>query len=314
MEDRSGMGLNTEDDHVADAASVGGVIAQSGVTGGPGAPDSGLPGPTGAPEPQTPGAGAGAAGGVLGGNDNGDAGEPGETRAPLPAGLGAGAFVAKFVIAVDGPAGSGKSSVSKAAARALGFDYQDTGAAYRALAWHVVRSGVDLDDASAILAAWDTFDYTIGTDPDEYFVRVGSEDVTDAIRTPEVTAAVAHIAKLPEVRERLVQLFRTVMRKASAPGFITEGRDITTVVAPDAEVRILLTADESVRMARRSAEVTTQSAEETARALARRDQADSRVVDFMNAADGVTTVDSTDLDFDQTVQAVVDLARAASTD
>ncbi|MFZ7087627.1 (d)CMP kinase [Curtobacterium sp. RRHDQ10] len=236
------------------------------------------------------------------------------TRDPLPAGLAAGAFVAKFVIAVDGPAGSGKSSVSRAAARALGFDYQDTGAAYRALAWHALRSGVDLDDPAEVLGAWDSFDYAIGTDPDDYFVRVGTDDVTEPIRSPEVTAAVAHIAKLPEVRERLVQLFRSVMRKAAAPGIITEGRDITTVVAPDAEVRILLTADESVRMARRSAEVTTQSAEETARALAHRDQADSRVVDFMNAADGVITVDSTDLNFDQTVQAVVDLARAASTD
>ncbi|WP_241004879.1 (d)CMP kinase, partial [Pseudomonas viridiflava] len=87
--------------------------------------------------------------------------------------------------------------------------------------------------------------------------------MTEAIRTPDVTGAVAHIAKLPDVRKRLVQLFRNVMRKTDAPGIITDGRDITTVVAPDAEVRILLTADESVRMARRSAEVTTQSAAET---------------------------------------------------
>ncbi|MDM7886859.1 (d)CMP kinase [Curtobacterium sp. RHCJP20] len=230
----------------------------------------------------------------------------------MPSGLPQGAFVAKTVIAVDGPAGSGKSSVSRAAARALGFGYQDTGAAYRALAWHALQQGVDLDDAAAVVASWDTFDYSIGTDPDDTFVRVGDTDVTEAIRTPEVTAAVAHIAKLPEVREKLVQLFRQVMRKADAQGIITEGRDITTVVAPDAEVRILLTADESVRMARRSAEVTTQSAAETSAALARRDAADAKVVDFMNAADGVTTLDSTDLDFDQTVQAVVDLARAAT--
>ncbi|MEN0104090.1 MAG: (d)CMP kinase, partial [Curtobacterium sp.] len=111
----------------------------------------------------------------------------------MPAGLADGAYVAKFVIAVDGPAGSGKSSVSRAAARALGFGYQDTGAAYRALAWHALQQQVDLDDADAILASWDTFDYEIGTDPDAYFVRVAGTDVTDAIRTPEVTAAVAHI-------------------------------------------------------------------------------------------------------------------------
>jgi len=298
------MGMNDSDDSTN----------ASEVAGGPTGPDTGLPGPTGTPGPDTPGGTApgGEIGGVIGGDANGD-GEPGMTRDPIPSGLPNGAFVAKFVVAVDGPAGSGKSSVSRAAARALGFDYQDTGAAYRALAWHLMHQAVDLDDPAAILRSWDTFAYEVGTDPDAFFVRVGGTDVTDVIRTPEVTAAVAHIAKLPEVRAKLVQLFRTVMRTAAAPGIITEGRDITTVVAPDAEVRILLTADESVRMARRSAEVTAQSAEATARALARRDQADSRVVDFMNAADGVTTVDSTHLDFDQTVQAVVDLARAATT-
>lgn len=294
MEDRSSMGLNDND-----------TTLESGVTGGPDAPDSGLPTPADQPGPLGGGDVTGAPGGQGGG-------ELGSTRDPMPAGLPAGAFVAKFVIAVDGPAGSGKSSVSRAAARALGFGYQDTGAAYRALAWHALQQGVDLDDAAAVVSAFDSFDYAIGTDPDDYFVRVGGVDVTDAIRTPEVTAAVAHIAKLPEVRAKLVSLFRQVMRMAEGQGIITEGRDITTVVAPDAEVRILLTADESVRMARRSAEVTTQSAEETSAALARRDAADAKVVDFMNAADGVTTLDSTDLDFDQTVQAVVDLARSAT--
>jgi cytidylate kinase len=289
MEDRSSMGVNGQD---------------TGVTGGPDGPDTGLPTPVGEPGP--------VGGGGLGGGDGTGGGEPGMTRDPLPAGLTDGAYVAKFVVAVDGPAGSGKSSVSRAAARALGFHYQDTGAAYRALAWHALREHDDLDDPAAVLSSWDTFDYAIGTDPDDYFVRVGDTDVTDAIREPEVTGAVAHIAKLPEVRARLVQLFRTVMRNADAPGIITEGRDITTVVAPDAEVRILLTADEAVRMARRSAEVTTQSAEATAKALAERDRKDSKVVDFMNAAEGVTTLDSTDLDFDQTVQAVVDLVRATA--
>lgn len=292
MEDRSSMGVNEAQD--------------SGVTGGPDGPDTGLPTPGDQPGPI-------GGGDLAGGLDGQGGGEPGSTRDPLPAGLADGAYVAKFVVAVDGPAGSGKSSVSRAAARALGFGYQDTGAAYRALAWHALQQAVDLDDPAAVLGSWDTFDYEIGTDPDDYFVRVNGTDVTDAIRTPEVTAAVAHIAKLPEVRQRLVQLFRQVMRRTDARGIITEGRDITTVVAPDAEVRILLTADESVRMARRSAEVTTQSAAETSAALARRDAADAKVVDFMNAADGVTTLDSTDLDFDQTVQAVVELARSTAT-
>src|SRR5207244_282185 len=108
---------------------------------------------------------------------------------------------------------------------------------------------------------------------------------TDEIRTPRVTSSVAHVSKLPEVRQHLVDLFRRIIQGTSKPGIVTEGRDITTVVAPDAQVRILLTASEEVRMARRSAEVTGQSAEETARQLSRRDQQDSRVVDFMTAAE-----------------------------
>jgi len=216
------------------------------------------------------------------------------------------------VVAVDGPAGSGKSSVSRAAARALGFAYQDTGAAYRAFALHAADAGVDLTDARAVVGTLATFDYEIGTDPDDYFVKVSGRDVTDEIRTPRVTVSVANVSKVPEVRQFLVELFRGIIQATRRPGIVTEGRDITTVVAPQAPVRILLTASEEARMARRSAEVTGQSAEETARQLAHRDKQDSKVVDFMTAADGVTTLDSTHLDFDQTVSAVVELVRATA--
>jgi cytidylate kinase len=215
------------------------------------------------------------------------------------------------VVAIDGPAGSGKSSVSRAAARALGFDYQDTGAAYRALAWSCIERGVDTQDPSAVIEALDGFEYSIGIDPDSYFVRVGSDDVTTDIREPRVSVLVSAVARIPEVRSYLVDLFRSIIRSSEKPGIIVEGRDITTVVAPDARVRILLTATEEVRMARRSAELSGESAESTARQLASRDAQDSRVVDFMNAADGVITVDSSDLDFDQTVSAVVSLVRDA---
>lgn len=212
-----------------------------------------------------------------------------------------------IVVAIDGPAGSGKSSVSRASARLLGFGYQDTGAAYRALAWSALDRGVDTADAEAVAGCLDGFDYAIGTDPDDFFVRVGGTDVTEAIREPRVSAVVSQIARVPRVREHLVSLFRSVIRDSARPGIITEGRDITTVVAPDADVRILLTASEEARMARRSAETPTQSADVTAQQLTSRDAQDSRVVDFMNAADGVTTVDSTHLDFEQTVKAVVAL-------
>jgi CMP/dCMP kinase len=211
------------------------------------------------------------------------------------------------VVAIDGPAGSGKSSVSRAAARALGFAYQDTGAAYRALSWSLLDRGVDPEDSEQVVAALDGFDYAIGTDPDGYFVRVGSSDVTDAIREPRVTAVVSSVARVPKVRAHMVELFRGVIAASTRPGIIVEGRDITTVVAPDARVRILLTASEEARMGRRSAELSTESAAKTAQQLSSRDAQDSKVVDFMNAADGVDTVDSTELDFEQTVQAVVDL-------
>ena len=215
----------------------------------------------------------------------------------------------KTVVAIDGPAGSGKSSVSKAAARELGFAYLDTGAAYRALAWLCVSTGVDTVRADDVITALATFDYSIGTEPETYFVRVGSSDVTAAIREPAVTAVVSAVARVPEVRVYLVDLFRSIIRDTDKPGIIVEGRDITTVVAPDATTRILLTASEEARMARRSAEVPTESAAKTAQQLSSRDAQDSTVVDFMNAADGVTTVDSTELDFDQTVATVVDLVR-----
>jgi cytidylate kinase len=216
-----------------------------------------------------------------------------------------------FVVAVDGPAGSGKSSVSRAAARALGFDYQDTGAAYRALAWSCIERGIDPLEPGAVIDSVSGFDYSIGIDPDNYFVRVGDDDVTEDIREPRVSAAVSGVARIPEVREYMVSLFRGVIARSQKPGIIVEGRDITTVVAPDGDVRILLTASEEVRIGRRSAELTGESAEKTARQLASRDAQDSKVVDFMNAADGVTTVDSSDLDFDQTVEAVVALVREA---
>jgi len=215
------------------------------------------------------------------------------------------------VVAIDGPAGSGKSSVSKGAARELGFAYLDTGAAYRALAWYCLENGVDTLGPTELIESLDDFDYEIGTEPEQYFVRVGGVDVVTAIREPRVTAVVSAVARVPEVRAHLTELFRTIIRSTEKPGIIVEGRDITTAVAPDAEVRILLTASEEARMARRSAELSTESAETTAQQLSSRDAQDSRVVDFMNAADGVVTVDSTHLDFEQTIAAVVELVRSA---
>ncbi len=217
-----------------------------------------------------------------------------------------------IVVALDGPAGSGKSSVSRAAAKALGFDFLDTGAAYRALAWQSLATGVDVQDPLAVEEALADFDYSIGVDPDHTTVRVGGTDVTAAIREPRVTAVVSAVARIPAVRTHLIGLFREVIAASERPGIVVEGRDITTVVAPDADVRILLTASEEARLSRRSAELTGESVEKTAQQLASRDAQDSRVVDFMNAAEGVTTLDSTHLDFEQTVEAVTALVREST--
>jgi len=220
-----------------------------------------------------------------------------------------------IVVAIDGPAGSGKSSVSKAAAVALGFAFLDTGAAYRALTWLALEKGIDPWDAGAVHDLLDTFHYTTQVVGSGTVVHVGDTDgdtdVTDAIREPRITAVVSDVARIPEVRITLNQVFRRLIAATDRPGIVVEGRDITTVVTPDAAVRILLTADEEVRIARRSAELSPGAAS-TASQLSERDRRDAQVVDFLTAAPGVTTIDSTELDFGQTVQAVVDLVRTTT--
>lgn len=215
-----------------------------------------------------------------------------------------------IVVAIDGPAGSGKSSVSKAAARKLDFAYLDTGAAYRAVAWHVLNTGTNPEDEQAVIDSLEEFGYDIGTNPDNYYVKVNEIEITEAIREVRITDVVSKVAKIPVVRQYLGDLFRHIMASTTKPGIIAEGRDITTVVAPDAPARILLTASEEARMARRSAELPQQSQDQTASALRARDAADSRVSDFMTAADGVVTVDSTDFSYEQTIDAVVEVIRS----
>jgi cytidylate kinase len=205
--------------------------------------------------------------------------------------------VAEFVIAIDGPAGSGKSSVSKEVARRLGFGYLDTGAGYRALALHGLNN-----PGQQIQQLFDTFDYAISLDPEHPEVMLGDEDVTAEIRTERIASAVSQIAKLPEVRKFQLEDARALITACDMPGIVVEGRDITTAVAPDAAVRILLTASEAVRLARRGLENS-----ESADNLKARDASDSKVVEFMIAAEGVYLVDTTDLDFESSVAAVLRL-------
>lgn len=218
--------------------------------------------------------------------------------------------VTPIVVAIDGPAGSGKSSVSKQVARELGYASLDTGAAYRALAWFAADRGIDVDDPDAVVAALDDFDYRTVTDPDGFRAVVGGRDVTAEIRDPRVSATVSTVARIPEVRAALNERFRSIAAATAKPGIVIEGRDITTVVAPDAPVRILLTASEDARAARRASELG-HAPDAVGEQLRSRDAADSQVVEFRTAADGVTTVDSTHLDFDATVAAIVDVVRRA---
>lgn len=213
------------------------------------------------------------------------------------------------VVAIDGPAGSGKSSVSKQVARRLGFGFLDTGAAYRALAWLALERGIDTSDAASVLDVMGDFDYAISLDADAFWVRVGDDDVTEAIREPRVSESVSGVARVPAVRHAVNALFRSLIAASDRPGVVIEGRDITTVVAPDAPVRILLTAAPEVRAARRSAELAGQDAASVASALHKRDAADSAVVDFLTAAPGVEVIDSTHLDFTETVDAVIGVIR-----
>jgi CMP/dCMP kinase len=209
-----------------------------------------------------------------------------------------------LIVAVDGPAGSGKSSVSKQAARQLGFGYLDTGAGYRALTKTALDAGVELEsvgeqDLSVL------FDYSISTDPDNYWVKVGSRELTEAIRTQEVEINVSKVAAQPKVRSFMREITRSLAANCPNKGIIVEGRDITTVVMPDAKVRVLLTASEEVRLSRRSLDLPGSVSLEAQ--LSDRDKKDSKVVDFLNPAPGVTLLDTTELDFEQSVNALVDL-------
>lgn len=221
-----------------------------------------------------------------------------------------------LVVAVDGPSGSGKSSVSRAAATRLGVGYLDTGAMYRAVTWWCLEEGVDLDDRDAVAQAAREIPLVMGTEPAHASVQVSGREIEDAIRTTRVSEAVSKVATNTLVRPVLQQLQRDLMDEIATRtgGVVAEGRDITTVVAPDADVRVLLTASVEARLRRRSRELhggdDAAAVAATRDQIVRRDQDDSTVSDFMEAADGVTLLDTSDLDFEQSVDALVELIRS----
>ncbi len=217
----------------------------------------------------------------------------------------------RLVVAVDGPSGSGKSSVSREVARRLGLRYLDTGAMYRALTWWAIERGADLDDQPEVARLARELPLEIGTTTDSSQLTVDGHDVSAAIREPRISAAVSAVATNLGVRDELVRRQREI---ASAGGIVVEGRDITTVVAPDADIRVLLTANEQARLARRALEVhgsdDDDAIEATRDHVVGRDQQDSTVADFLEAGEGVTVVDSSHLSFEETVDAILDLVSA----
>ena len=221
-----------------------------------------------------------------------------------------------IVVAIDGPSGSGKSSVSRGVASALGLAFLDTGAMYRAATWWCLHRGVPLTDVDAVAGLVRTLPLVMGVDPLHPTVHVDGIDIGEAIRTTEISAAVSAVATNLEVRAELGRLQRAEIESARVRGrgIVAEGRDITTVGAPDADVRVLLTASEEARLARRALELhgsdDADAVDATRDQVLRRDADDSTVVQFHVAADGVVTVDSSHLDFDQTVQAVLDVVES----
>nr|WP_235026390.1 (d)CMP kinase [Glutamicibacter sp. JC586] len=216
-----------------------------------------------------------------------------------------------LVIAIDGPSGSGKSSVSKAVARELGAVYLDTGAMYRAITYSVLAAGTDLSDANAIAQAVRDAQLEISVDPDAELVTIGGVDVTAAIREPRISEQVSAVATNLEARAELVRRQQEIIKANTR--IVAEGRDITTVVAPDADARILLTASEEARLRRRGLQLGgSQNDAQLANQVLARDAKDSTVVNFTQAADGVMTVDSSDLDFEQTINAVLDAINTAT--
>jgi CMP/dCMP kinase len=215
-----------------------------------------------------------------------------------------------LVIAVDGPAGSGKSTAARGVARALGLRYLDTGSTYRALTWWLLDRGVDVLDAHAVTRHLDQPEIEVGTDPDVPEIRVDGTDVAGPIRTREVSNAVSAVASLPEVRHRLVAMQQQIIAAtlAAGEGVVAEGRDIGTVVAPDAPVKVYLTASETARARRRTADLAADpgvTVAVTQAEQARRDSSDA--AQMTRAADAVE-IDTTALTLDEVIAEIVKLA------
>ncbi|MUL40746.1 (d)CMP kinase [Streptomonospora sp. PA3] len=218
------------------------------------------------------------------------------------------------VVAIDGPSGSGKSSTARGVASARGLRYLDTGAMYRAMTWWMQHHRIDIGDAAAVAEAAGRPDITMGTDPAAPTVRVDGTDVAREIRTQQVTAQVSAVSAVPAVRERLVAMQREIIAQARrSGGIVVEGRDITTVVAPDAPVKLYLTASAEARAHRRSGELSGSDVAAIQADLARRDLLDSSREDspLTRTADALE-LETTGLGLDEVIALVVELTDRAA--
>ncbi len=213
-----------------------------------------------------------------------------------------------LVIAVDGTSGSGKSSTSRGVAERLGLRYLDTGAMFRAMTWWLLREGIDVRDAAAVAAAVARPVIESGTDPQAPTITVDGIDVSVEIRGADVTAAVSPVSAVPEVRSRLLDLQREVIGHG---GIVVEGRDIGSVVWPQAEVKVYLSADPDARAERRTAEQGGTDVATTQQSLLERDRIDSgRATAPLTMADGAVHVDSTHHSLVEVIDRIVALAGA----
>ncbi len=215
-------------------------------------------------------------------------------------------------IAIDGPAGAGKSTIAKAVAKTLGFVYIDTGAMYRAIGLAAHRRGIDTTDAAAVSAILDEIEVSISHDARGQRVYLNKEDVSEEIRLPEISVAASHVAVIPAVRLKLVELQRKLAQQTNV---IMDGRDIGTYVLPDAQLKIFLTADLAERARRRYAELTEKGVATTLDAvtedMAFRDKNDSgRDFAPLKPAQDSVMVDSTAMTLDETVEKITHLAQA----
>lgn len=213
-----------------------------------------------------------------------------------------------IVIAVDGPSGSGKSSTSRGVATRLGLRYLDTGAMFRAMTWWMLEQGVDVHDPEAIAAVVEKPVIASGTDPAAPTITVDGVDVADAIRGEAVTGAVSPVSVVPAVRTRLLELQRQVI---GAGDIVVEGRDIGSVVCPDAPVKVFLTADPAARAARRALEEGGSDVAATEQSLLERDKIDSgRATAPLTMPEGARHIDTTGFTLDEVIDQVTALAEA----